>query len=239
MAEASSSTSSGSGDTTNDFVCHKHPLFPDLTEVQQSLVVAAMFAYIAVLTVVFLRLYHVAETSDKVPAFVKKWWPYLPQTWPLMGAILYVPVGCTHFISPYYENNICIMPPYGTWGWYKVPGSADFHVKWTGCTEIVCGAALAASGMLDRRASTFPWAKPVRKVVAPILFVLTGSVTFAHGYILTHGAWGFDDKPMPLGFHAFRNLIQALWLSNLLYMSVRDNLGYANGVDPKSKKKSS
>ena len=39
-----------------------------------------------------------------------------------------------------------VYPPIGTWGLWYLPGSAEFHVKWTGVAEVTAGVARGTPG---------------------------------------------------------------------------------------------
>ena len=75
----------------------------------------------------------------------------------------FMAAGYAHFALPAaYE---AIFPPPGTWGWWYLPGSASFHIAWTGAAECIGGAGLLAGGALDALGvSLGDRARPLRQV---------------------------------------------------------------------------
>ena len=53
--------------------------------------------------------------------------------------------GIGHFISA--EDFAAIYPPLGTWGIWYIPGSANFHIAWTGIVELLGGSGLLFGGL--------------------------------------------------------------------------------------------
>jgi hypothetical protein len=64
-------------------------------------------------------------------------------TLPLLIGTLYLTAGIGHFIQK--ESFISICPPQGTWEFWYLPGSAFFHVTWTGIVEALGGSGLLLS----------------------------------------------------------------------------------------------
>jgi hypothetical protein len=70
-------------------------------------------------------------------------WRY---TWPALGAV-FVAAGVAHSTV---EEEYCNMhPAKGAWGIWCIPGSAKFHVRWTGVAEIMGGLGLLIGGIMD------------------------------------------------------------------------------------------
>mmetsp|Transcript_5512 Transcript_5512/g.14952 ORF Transcript_5512/g.14952 Transcript_5512/m.14952 type:complete len:280 (-) Transcript_5512:655-1494(-) len=143
-------------------------------------------------------------------------------TWPLLGAV-YLAAGITHFtLGEAYEN---IMPQKGAWGIWYLPGSAKFHVAWTGVAEILGGAGLLAGGIID---AFFPvyFDSPnllstagLMSDSAACLFLLTIAVTPANIYMYTHGARLPTDGPeIPVTGHFIRAAMQIVLLGLLYQM---------------------
>ncbi|CAJ1329616.1 unnamed protein product, partial [Effrenium voratum] len=149
------------------------------------------------------------------------WFAGWQKTWPILGAV-YMAAGVAHFTAK--EAFEAIYPPQGTWGFWYLPGSASFHVAWTGVAEIAGGAGLFLGALLLAAAGAFSWEVPkaVRQLHAAAalgLFGLTWAVTPANVYMYTHGAQmtGLTpgDQPIPVEFHAVRGLLQVLLLGIL------------------------
>ena len=144
-------------------------------------------------------------------------WKY---SWPLLG-LIYAAAGVTHFtLKDAYEN---VYPQKGAWGIWYLPGTADFHVKWTGVAEILGGVGLLIGGLYDAFAPVYT-ESPILLTSAGIgsdsaaaLFLLTIAVTPANIYMYTHGArLPVDGPPVPVVGHAVRGIMQVV-LFGLLY----------------------
>ena len=199
---------------TTGFVCpEQRPLYPDLSLFHQNLIVIGVMCYVAASTFGFLRLYDRIEKRG----WFRGWWPTLVKTWPLLGVLVYLPVGIhLHFVDPHPQT--CIVPPNSTWGWWWMPGSIDFCVAWTGVAEIMGGLGLAVGGFYKKNDLT-----SLRRGSSKFLVFLTVGMTFAHCYMITHGALQFElDEPIPLTVQMIRLTVQGLWLSNLMYMATHD-----------------
>ena len=136
----------------------------------------------------------------------------------LLGGV-FMAAGYAHFALPMaYE---VIFPPPGTWGLWYLPGSASFHVAWTGVAECLGGAGLLAGGALDAL-GVGDRARPLRQLSASALFVLMVAVFPANIYQYTHGATmagAGPDGPLPLEYHYARLAAQVLLLSALSLLS--------------------
>lgn len=54
--------------------------------------------------------------------------------------LIYLVTGITHFTN---LDGFCdVYPERGAWGWWYLPGSAKFHVEWTGVAEVLGGIAV-------------------------------------------------------------------------------------------------
>ena len=142
-------------------------------------------------------------------------------TWEAFSAVLlgvvFVTAGRSHFTLP--EAFRSIYPPIGTWGFWFLPGSKEFHVAWTGVAELLGGSGLLAGGGLRvlapaRSRPLLPWA-------ARGVALLVACVTPANFYMFSHGALmpGIVDEPLPMAGHALRFAAQASVLSVLLTLS--------------------
>jgi len=203
----------------NEEKCHLEPLFPNLSLVQQNLVVLANAGIIAACTWVLLRFYDFMQKKDK------EHWNQWVKLWPSLGIFPYFIVGLTHFGDTAIAN-ICIVPPNGTWGWWWLPVSRELIVQITGYCEVVVGLALAISGFLNQ--------VKIRQLSSLFLFFMTVGMTFANIYMVTHHSWIIAiNGRATLTIHIVRGLLQAVWLSNLLYMSKGDE--YEERKEKKSK----
>lgn len=200
------------------------PLYPNLSNGQQTALVVAVLFYIAVATCVLLKFY---EFLDKERL---KWWGELKQTWPLLG-VFYCYSGIQdHFIGK--REFLCIVPPNGTWGWWFMPVSEEFQLAATGCAEILFGLLLVVCGSGAVHNKKYRWTGQICQQSALCMFVMTLGVTFSNIYMLTHGVWVYElEDPLPFVFHVVRCTVQSLWLSNLWYMYSHKSLKDGNVRD--------
>lgn len=152
---------------------------------------------------------------------------------PLLLGIFYLSAGAGHFVSMQAFSDI--YPPRGTWGIWYLPGSAEFHVTWTGIVEIVGGGGLTFGavqsifGKEDDDDDDEWLLKLVRPASAAALFLLTVLVTPANIYMYTHGAtMGESMPPLDVTFHYARFCFQALFLG-LLFVLAKDSFFFAWG----------
>ena len=79
-----------------------------------------------------------------------------------------------------------IMPAWGAWGFWYLPGSKEFHVVWTGIVEIIAGLWLGLATLFSfLNVSSLPtiWANPIADASA-VLLSLTILVTPANIYMV-------------------------------------------------------
>ncbi len=187
-----------------------------LAEPVQAAVVVAIFAALGLSTVAFSSF--LGEITMKYE-WVQSW----RYTWPLLGAI-YAAAGATHFtLQEEYEN---IYPSKGAWGFWYLPGSPEFHVKWTGLAEILGGVGLLIGGAYDAFAPV--WATcpniitdaGIGSDAAAGLFLLTIAITPANIFMYSHGAKLPRDLPddLPVAGHFIRGVFQVILLGLLYQM---------------------
>ena len=156
------------------------------------------------------------------PAWFRAW----SRSWPLLGA-LYVLAGTAHFSSA--AAFEAIYPPAGTWGLWYLPGSAAFHVWWTGVAEVLGGLGLLLGGLADLAPEQYQLPDDARFLTASSalgLCVLTLAVTPANIYMFTHDAQMVGLGPasaLPVSFHAARGAVQVLLLGLLLRMAGQES----------------
>ena len=110
-----------------------------LSEPIQVAIVLGIFAALGVSSVAFSSF---LDTITLNFEWVQSW----RYSWPLLG-LVYAAAGVTHFtLQEQYEN---IYPSKGSWGIWYLPGSPEFHVKWTGVAEILGGVGLLIGGAYD------------------------------------------------------------------------------------------
>eukprot|EP00591_Stephanopyxis_turris_P010164 CAMPEP_0195514420 /NCGR_PEP_ID=MMETSP0794_2-20130614/5814_1 /TAXON_ID=515487 /ORGANISM="Stephanopyxis turris, Strain CCMP 815" /LENGTH=200 /DNA_ID=CAMNT_0040642663 /DNA_START=272 /DNA_END=874 /DNA_ORIENTATION=- len=150
---------------------------------------------------------------------------------PLLLGLFYVCAGIGHFALA--DSFKDIYPPIGTWGIWYLPGSATFHVAWTGAVEALGGGGLlygAIRNLLGMEEDYDHTA--ISKLVLPLsalaLFALTIVVTPANIYMYTHGATMGDMGPLHLSFHYVRFAVQVLILG-LLFAIAKDSFFFAWG----------
>jgi len=198
--------------------------------VQQSAVVAGAMAALGLGYPLRLALEAVGDAASPGPGGLKTTLAGILAS--LLGA-LFCLAGYTHFALPAaYE---AIYPPLGTWGFWYLPGSASFHVAWTGAAEALGGAALLLGGLGDLFGDPLSEgrARPLRRLAASALFVLMIAVFPANIYQYTHGAImvgaGPSDGPLPLEYHYVRLAVQIGLLSILSLLSKEEGKTKAGG----------
>lgn len=103
---------------------------------------------------------------------------------------IFIGIGVLHLWLP--GDYAGIVPPFGTWGIWPVPGPAVFHVSWTGVAHILCGIALFLSEIIDAiewicDSYTFPWRPPPSEKLCACLLIQTLAVSPSNVYMFTHG----------------------------------------------------
>jgi len=155
----------------------------------------------------------------------------IDSTLPILMGLVYLLGGIGHFVVA--ESFQDIYPPIGTWGIWYLPGSAAFHVAWTGVVELLGGAGLIFCAIRDaigsedgeEETTVIKFLKPI---CASVLFVLTILVTPANIYMFTHGAVMGDMAQLDMSFHYIRFAVQVIFLT-LLFTLARDSFFYAWG----------
>mmetsp|Transcript_17705 Transcript_17705/g.55810 ORF Transcript_17705/g.55810 Transcript_17705/m.55810 type:complete len:242 (-) Transcript_17705:37-762(-) len=187
-----------------------------MPESQQAAVVLAIFAGLALDTWGLLFLF--GKLRGALP---EGWFANWQKTWPLVGAV-YMAAGVAHFTAAAAFESI--YPPAGTWGFWYLPGSAEFHVAWTGVAELAGGAGLFLGAVILGLAGNFGWEVPpvlrqLHALSALGLFALTLAISPANIYMYTHGAQMVGltpgDAPIPVEGHYARAALQAVLLSIL------------------------
>lgn len=135
--------------------------------------------------------------------------------------LAFMAAGYAHFALP--EAYQAIYPPLGTWGIWYLPGSAEFHVAWTGVAEFLGGLGVFLGGALDALGLSLGGrARPLRMLAAQALFGLMVAVCPANLYQYTHGAimvGAGPDGPLPLEYHYIRLIIQIALLTVLGFLA--------------------
>jgi len=138
---------------------------------------------------------------------------------PLLLGTVYLTAGVGHFVAADAFRDI--YPPPGTWGFWYLPGSAAFHVAWTGVVETAGGSGLlyaAINNNFSEDELEIPWIL-IQPISALALFLLTVVVTPANIYMFTHGAIMGDMESLGWSFHVIRFFIQVVLLSLLLALT--------------------
>ncbi|GMI24073.1 hypothetical protein TeGR_g1247 [Tetraparma gracilis] len=143
----------------------------------QSLIFLTTMSSLVVGTLIGSDVIARAESLPVLGALLTSWHGTL---W-LLGPI-FVAAGVSHFFVNEFED---IYPEPGTWGIWYLPGSAKFHVAWTGVAEILGGAGLIAGHFADL--------PQVSATVAALLLALAWGVYPANLHMATHG------KQLPAG----------------------------------------
>ncbi|CAM9497360.1 unnamed protein product [Chrysoparadoxa australica] len=100
-------------------------------------------------------------------------------------------------------------PGKGSWGIWYLPGSASFHVNWTGVAEVLGGLGLAMGQL-----GVGP--PGLMQAAAAALFGLVVAVTPANTFMFSHGIRFPKDGPeVPVAGHVVRYIAQMLLLAQL------------------------
>ncbi|CAM9420341.1 unnamed protein product [Ectocarpus sp. 12 AP-2014] len=178
----------------------------DLAKPIQALIVAGVFAGLGAGTVAVL-----AGLQSLEAALPAGWYAIWQFTWaPLLG-LTFSAAGIAHFTL---LREFCnIYPGRGAWGFWYLPGTSSFHVKWTGIAELAGGVGLALGGLgvgaelgLERAA-------------AAGLFALVLAVTPANIYMFSHGAQLPEGLEVPVFGHAVRGFFQCVLLAFFLTLA--------------------
>jgi len=177
----------------------------------QQATVLAGFAGLGAATLASASAYEAVRRASDESVWWQRWETFAAAT---LG-VTFVLAGRSHFTMP--EAFKAIYPPPGTWGFWYLPGSSDFHVAWTGVAELLGGAGLLL-GCLLSVVGQASMGRELRVWVARAVFLLVLAVSPANMYMFTHGAVmpGVTPDELPLGWHAGRFVAQALVLSVLL-----------------------
>ena len=205
----------------------------ELPLILQSGIFFGIYTVLGVSTTISIQL---IESLSKSVIGLEKWrYQFIDTSLPILLGLVYLLAGIGHFAT---QQDFCdIYPPKGTWGIWYLPGTATFHVIWTGIVELLGGAGLLFGGLssiLSNKAEgggeeDDDWyIKLIQPLSAFALFVLTTLVTPANIYMYTHGATMGDMGDLSMSFHYIRFGIQVLFLS-LLFVVAKDAFFYAWG----------
>ena len=190
------------------------------------------FASLGASTISIDRAYGVARQR-----WPSRWWYIWEVGAALLLGSIFMAAGRSHFTVP--EAFAAIYPPPGTWGFWYLPGGADFHVAWTGAAELLGGAGLLTGGVLDALTLGGPLlagSPPLRPYAARALLLLVSCVTPANFYMFSHGATmpGIVEGDLPIEWHAARFMAQVSVLSVLLTLSALDGPARGERQDQRS-----
>jgi uncharacterized membrane protein len=192
--------------------------------ISQTAVFFGIYAAIATATVPTTKL---IESISKSIGMERWRLNVIDTTLPIILGLFYLAAGVGHFANSQAFQDI--YPPLGTWGIWYLPGSAEFHVAWTGMVELLGAAGLLLGAARDiigmEEDGLVNLIKPISAVV---LFVLTVLVTPANIYMFTHGA--VMGGTLDTSFHVARFAAQVLLLS-LLFTLARDGFFFAWGEE--------
>mmetsp|Transcript_22650 Transcript_22650/g.49171 ORF Transcript_22650/g.49171 Transcript_22650/m.49171 type:complete len:268 (-) Transcript_22650:160-963(-) len=194
-----------------------------IDELPTFLQAGAFFGTYAALGIITYPATKVLESVSKSVGLEKWRDSVIDTSLPLILGMLYVSAGIGHFVN---AQAFCdIYPPRGTWGVWYLPGSAQFHVAWTGAVEALGGAGLIFGGMKSLLGSEADdeddnlAVNLIKPACALVLFVLTVVVTPANIYMWTHGAtMGPDMGELTVSFHYARFAVQVALLSQGLFL---------------------
>ena len=164
----------------------------ELPLILQSSIFFGIYALLGISTSISIQT---IDTLSKSVIGLEKWrYQYIETVLPLLLGVVFFAAGIGHFIS---EQAFCdIYPPRGTWGIWYLPGSANFHVAWTGIVELLGGSGLLFGGLRSSLMGILnsneeeddedglSLIKLIQPISAATLFILTISVTPASMYCL-------------------------------------------------------
>jgi uncharacterized membrane protein len=129
--------------------------------------------------------------------------------------LMFVVLGITHFTA--HDGCCTMMPRWGTWGFWYLPGSASFHVNWTAIPEILGGVGMIMASF-PVIAHLAPWLGPLSNYGQCLL---TYAVSFAGAHMLSHNAPGPGPlcRVMPMWYYMAGFLFQSVLLSMLLSLA--------------------
>ncbi|MGK3740887.1 MAG: putative membrane protein [Bacillariaceae sp.] len=222
----------------NTFLASSPSGIDQLPELVQAGVFVTYYITLIITTIPTVKLLDIISSSKVIG--LERWrdW-FIDTSLPLLIGILFLTAGTGHFIQK--ESFMSIYPPPGTWGFWYLPGSANFHVTWTGIVEILGGSGLLLSvittqllGMeekLEEKEQEGEMISLSLKLLKPLsalmLFLLTLLVTPANIYMYTHGAT-MGDAVLDVSFHYIRFGFQVMFLS-LLFVLAKDSLFFVWG----------
>ena len=183
--------------------------------ISQSLIFTSIIGALFLGTDLLNDLFMKASTLDNN---ISTYFNYWKESWPLLR-VIYFAAGIAHFkINEDFEN---IYPQKGTWGFWYIPGSAQFHVAWTGIAEIIGGFGLSIGALSNYFGINLPcMGASLSSDSALVLFLLTIAVTPANIYMFTHGArLPVNGPEVPLGGHLIRGMLHIVLLAFLLTMA--------------------
>ena len=231
------SISTNNGNTLLSMTMTSSPSGIDqLPELVQAGVFVAYYITLIVTTIPTTKFLDVISSSKVIGLERWRGW-FIDTTLPLLIGTLFLTAGIGHFIQK--ESFLSIYPPQGTWGFWYLPGSANFHVTWTGIVEALGGSGLLLSVItttllgldekLDKQGkeTLSLFLKLLKPLSALMLFLLTLLVTPANIYMYTHGAT-MGDAVLDVSFHYIRFGVQVMFLS-LLFILAKDSLFFVWG----------
>lgn len=203
-----------------------------LPESQQTAIFVAIYAGLGLGTYLLSSLLSSATLQYE---WIQSW----KYTWPLLG-VIYAAAGATHFTVE--DEYVNIYPANKAWGFWSLPGSPQFHVRWTGVAELLGGLGLLIGGAFDAFAPVYTQFPNVLTPAgigsdsAAALLLLTLVVTPANIYMYTHGAKlpmktpdGEPGLEIPVAGHAIRGVLQVVLLALLYQMGEGTFYSIVNG----------
>jgi uncharacterized membrane protein len=167
----------------------------------QAAVFVGSFAAMGFGAFLILGFFHILESI--IPDFYSSF----KASFGLLGPI-FMAAGAAHFaVKSDFEN---IYPYRGAWGFWLLPGTAEFHVIWTGVAELALGAGLSVGSLLNVLGMPSSGDFLVQYSSLGLLY-LTILVTPANIFMFTHGArLPMSQPPVPVQFHYVRGAFQSV-----------------------------
>jgi len=184
-----------------------------LPNIQQAGIFGLLSAGLYAGTIVVLQVIAFAESV--LPGIMSNW----EKSWFILG-VFYMLAGAAHFAVK--KDFVNIYPAKGSWGFWFLPGTPEFHVEWTGYAELLGGFWLVLGGLSNLGLFSLPSVLGnVMQDGATALLYLTIIVTPANIYMLTHGAkLPVEGPQVPINFHVIRLSIQCLLFAMFYKMSI-------------------
>mmetsp|Transcript_14379 Transcript_14379/g.29437 ORF Transcript_14379/g.29437 Transcript_14379/m.29437 type:complete len:202 (-) Transcript_14379:1696-2301(-) len=157
----------------------------------QAVVVWSIMAAFGVLTTACVLLLDVLNATPMV------------SHWVMFPTLVFLISGVFHFTHLHYMKRL--VPCFGAWGFWYIPGSPEFHTIWSGVLELVLGGRVLYGTIIGNSS--------IVQSTSRYLFLFLVTLTFGNIFMFTHNSPGPMDPttlPFPLRRHLMRALMQLI-----------------------------